>query len=325
MIDLPIISDNLTGYAVSGSLNFNTSLEYVPALLIPKLHVHKLHNYVMPDVFREGSRDFRFKPNDWDPNKRMSKSNDLQSLLKKTNLSLLYFDYLRQKDSLLKYTEVTDNLNHVLNNFNYSVSNSKQISSKFSYYGINDMVDKFSQNSLNLIRSYEHRSRTSSVKTSWLVDNGFVATGQEKINICYATMIKKDYVEEYILLKLLGLPIDNSKIQIWYNNENALLDQDSKKVLSKFTSASKKSGFEIVSKENLNCLINSFKVPKFATISQVKEFDLVLTANVMKELYDLDQGVPELKLELDNSPINTVKLKGIRIPKPKVIIPELVD
>ena len=75
MIDLPIISDNLTGYAVSGSLNFNTSLDYVPALLIPKFHVHKLHNYVMSDVFREGAREFRFKQNDWDsdPSRNISK------------------------------------------------------------------------------------------------------------------------------------------------------------------------------------------------------------------------------------------------------------
>jgi hypothetical protein len=51
----------------------------------------------------------------------------------------------------------------------------------------------------------------------------------------------------------------------------------------------------------------------------------VLTANVIKELYQFDQEVPELKLELDNSPINTVKLKGIRISKPKVVILELVD
>jgi len=138
-------------------------------------------------------------------------------------------------------------------------------------------------------------------------------------------MIKKDYIEEFILLRLLGLPIDKSKIQIWYNSENALLNPMLKKVLTKFTAVAKKSEFEIVSKENLNCLINSFKVPKFATISQVKEFDQVLTANVIKELYQFDQEVPELKLELDNSPINTVKLKGIRIPKPKVVIPELVD
>ena len=91
MIDLPIIADNLTGYAVSGSLNFNTSLEYVPALLIPKFYVHKLNNYVTSDVFREGSRDFRFKSNDWDSSKRMNKANSLQDLLRKTNLSLLYF------------------------------------------------------------------------------------------------------------------------------------------------------------------------------------------------------------------------------------------
>jgi len=325
MIHLPIISEKLHETSSCGSLSFNTSLDYVPALLIPKFQVDRMYPYIQADVFRQGSTKFRFKPNDWDSNKRYKKCQDLSTITNRNNLSFLYFNILNNKDNLLRYTEVKDNLFNILNTFNYSVANSKKISLKLTYYGANDMVDKFSKNDLNTIRNFEHRVRSTGIKTKWLIDNGFVAIDDENIDICYITMIKKDYVEEFILLRLLGLPIDKSKIQIWYNSENALLNPMLKKVLTKFTSVAKKSEFEIVSKENLNCLINSFKVPKFATISQVKEFDQVLTANVIKELYQFDQEVPELKLELDNSPINTVKLKGIRIPKPKVVIPELVD
>jgi len=66
MIHLPIISERSYETTTCGSLSFNTSLDYVPALLIPKFEVDRLYSYLQPDVFRPGSSSFRFKPNNWD-------------------------------------------------------------------------------------------------------------------------------------------------------------------------------------------------------------------------------------------------------------------
>jgi len=320
MINIDVRIEKQYGSPSENTLNFNTNLDYVPFFLIPKFEVDNKYPYFGIDLFSGN----KFKTNDWDNAKKYLKRERLTKLNNKSILSSIYLDRLKNETSLLNYKSVENNLLRLIDESDYSINPIKKIQNLSTYYGNGGSTNyfEFLQSPAHMSSvKYKNRGNT----TYLLTDNGFVATNEGKLNICYALMIKKDYIEEFTLLNLLGEPIDNSKLQWWYNNENTLLSTVYKNTLKKFTKIAKESQFEIIAKENLNCLIKSFKAPKFNTISQVKEFDLILTSNVIKELYNTTNEVPELKLQLNDTPINTVKLKGIRIPKPKVVIPELVD
>lgn len=322
MINIDVRIEKQYSSPSENTLNFNTNLDYVPFFLIPKFEVDNKYSYIGFELFSNSNN--QFKTNDWDNAKKYLKRERLARLSNKNILSSIYIDRLKNETSLLNYKSVENNLLRLIDEFDYFINPIKKIQNLSTYYGNGGLTNYFEGLQSPAYMSnvkYKNRGNT----TYLLTDNGFVATNEGKLNICYALMIKKDYIEEFTLLNLLGEPVDNSKLQWWYNNENTLLSTVYKNTLKKFTKIVKESQFEIIAKENLNCLIKSFKAPKFNTISQVKEFDLILTSNVIKELYNTTNEVPELKLQLNDTPINTVKLKGIRIPKPKVIIPELID
>jgi hypothetical protein len=322
MINIDVRIEKQYSSPSENTLNFNTNLDYVPFFLIPKFEVDNKYSYF--DISMFSNLNNKFKTNDWDNAKKYLKRERLTKLNNKSILSSIYLNRLKNETSLLNYKSVENNLLRLIDEFDYSINPIKKIQNLSTYYGNGGLTNYFEcQQSPAHMSSVKYKNRGNT--TYLLTDNGFVATNEGKLNICYALMIKKDYIEEFTLLNLLGEPVDNSKLQWWYNSENTLLSTVYKNTLKKFTKIAKESQFEIIAKENLNCLIKSFKAPKFNTISQVKEFDLILTSNVIKELYNTTNEVPELKLQLNDTPINTVKLKGIRIPKPKVVIPELVD
>lgn len=322
MINIDVRIEKQYSSPSENTLNFNTNLDYVPFFLIPKFEVDNKYSYF--DISMFSNLNNKFKTNDWDNAKKYLKRERLTKLNNKSILSSIYLNRLKNETSLLNYKSVENNLLRLIDEFDYFINPIKKIQNLSTYYGNGGLTNYFEcQQSPAHMSSVKYKNRGNT--TYLLTDNGFVATNEGKLNICYALMIKKDYIEEFTLLNLLGEPVDNSKLQWWYNSENTLLSTVYKNTLKKFTKIAKESQFEIIAKENLNCLIKSFKAPKFNTISQVKEFDLILTSNVIKELYNTTNEVPELKLQLNDTPINTVKLKGIRIPKPKVVIPELVD
>lgn len=322
MMNIDLRIEKPYGKPLENTLNFNTNLDYVPFFLIPKFQVDSKYPHFGIDLF--STAQSRFKSNDWNNDKKYNKVRALAHFNNKSTLRSIFLNKLRNETSLLNYKSVKNDLLRLIDESDYSINSVRKIQNLSTIYGNSNMTYCFDgTSSPNSISNIKYKNRRNTIYL--LTDNGFVASNEGKLNIFYTLMIKKDYLEEFTLLSLLGEPIDNSKFQLWYNNENSLLPLVYKNALKKFTKIAKESQFEIIAKENLNCLIKSFKAPKFNTISQVKEFDLILTSNVIKELYNTTNEVTELKLELNDTLINTVKLKGIRIPKPKVIIPELVD
>jgi hypothetical protein len=320
MMNIDVRIEKPYGNPSENTLNFNTNLDYIPFFLIPKFEVDSRYTHFGIDLFSTT----RFKSNDWDNAKKYNQVRALSHLNNKSTLNSIFLNKLKNETSLLNYKSVKNDLLRLIDESDYLINSVKKIQHLMTSYGNSNMTYCFDgSSSPNCINNIKYKKRGNIIYL--LTDNGFVASNEGKLNIFYTLMIKKDYLEEFTLLSLLGEPIDNSKLQWWYNNENNLLPILYKNALKKFTKIAKESQFEIIAKENLNCLIKSFKAPKFNTISQVKEFDLILTSNVIKELYNTTNEVTELKLELNDTPINTVKLKGIRIPKPKVVIPELVD
>ena len=139
-------------------------------------------------------------------------------------------------------------------------------------------------------------------------------------------MVKKEYIPILFFNNLLGKAIDLSQFQWWVNSENVTrLTTYQKKSYSRFIKYIKSTNIEIVGKSNINDLLLKFNKPKFNTIAQMQVFNSDLTNYVNKTLYNLDTETVELNLSIKKPNITTVPLKGIRLPKPKKIIPQLSD
>lgn len=175
----------------------------------------------------------------------------------------------------------------------------------------------------NIIQNYTYRS---TINKTVLLSNGFIAKDYNNVsaNILCVLMIEKDYIEEFYLKQLINDPIDNSKFKWWINSDNVNLDPSWKTFLAHFIKIAKSTPFEIESKQNLNSLIKSFITPTFNNIREVSSFNRDLTTNILHFLYKNQENVPQMPLKLNNEPIISVPVKGIRITKKK-IIPELVD
>lgn len=301
---------------------FNTNLEYIPICIIPKIFNNNSYSFY--------SSYFSKKIN-WTGSKKIDISNKLNKLKSKNVLNnLLLNELLCTNNSSFNEQTVNnlltskDKLLNTINNIdNSNINNVKFISSSVRYTANISFLleDIFMKNSANIVQKYNYTRSNKEL----LVDNGFLAINYNNLNadILNCLMIKKDYVSEFILLNLLDKPIDNSKLQ-WWINTDIVLDESFKRFNSHFIKEIKATPYEIIGKQNLNNLIKVFDLPQPSSISEISTINKNLTAHVLDYLYDTKEELPELKLTIDNKIISDAKIKSIRIPKPKLITPELV-
>jgi len=302
-------------------LIFNTDLEYVPVILTPKMLSENYNSYIPSDKLTSYINKF-----DFILKVKQEKINNFTKwrLKQFTQLGYLINNHINKKGlaDALEYFK-TDLVNDIITQ-SLELNNSVNIE-KVGAHRFSGIVEKFEN------KSFNHRIYSSTYgpeNTNILVANNFIADNYNGYDctLAYVLMVKKEYIPILFFNNLLGKAIDLSQFQWWINSENATrLTTHQKKSYSKFTKYVKNTNIEIIGKSNINDLLLKFDKPKFNTIAQMQVFNSDLTNYVNKTLYNLNTETVELNLSIKKPNITTVPLKGIRLPKPKKIIPQLID
>lgn len=319
----PIFKIIPNGQISNNSLSFNTSLDYIPALLIPKFKIVSSH-----PMLSSGS----FNIKGWDLKKRnevFAKYSNLRYNHQTQGLGKLFHSHLCVKvvngNSIIESLKTTkEDILNIIDNTIYGISDTVNVIDYFGNRPSTELLGYF-KNHYNYDQLSNLTYGSGPNKTTCLVSSEFVADNYNNVNcdISYVLMIKKEYIAEYILSSLLGKPINKSNFQWWVDSRNTTrLNEFKKRSYNQFVKHIKETDIEIIAKENLNNLILNFESPKISSISEIRDFNQKLNLHVKNFMYNSEEKLPELDLKISKEVIKTVPLKGIKIKK---VEPQLVD
>lgn len=297
-------------------LIFNTSLDYIPLVLINKVKIGAAYS-ILPAT--------AFTIKNWDHDKRLAisrKYNEIFNRNMRTDIGVIFHNYLRTNgllEGLRLFKENIDNIiDYQLLDYDNLVFIKDNIQDSISY-----LNNDFKSPNLKNVSYGLGNNRTSSLVGQYFIADNF---NNHSCDISYVLMIQKDYYKEFMLRELLDKPIDISKLQWWVDSKNLTrLNTYKKRAYSAIVKTIKETQIEIVSKDNINDILLSYNRPVVNTISAINDFNKLLTDHVMNEIYNFNNSPEELKLSIKKPNVVSVKLKGMKLPKPKVVVPQLVD
>lgn len=297
-------------------LMFDTSLDYIPLVLANKVKINAAYP-ILPAT--------HFTIKNWDYDKRFAisrKYNEIFNRNMKTDIGVIFHNYLRTNgllEGLRLFKEDIDNIiDYQLLDYDNLVFIKNNIQDSISY-----LNNHFKSPNLKNVSYGLGDNRTSSLVGQYFIADNF---NNHSCDISYVLMIQKDYYKEFMLRELLDKPIDISKLQWWVDSKNLTrLNTYKKRAYSAIVKTIKETQIEIVGKDNINDILLSYNRPVVNTISAINDFNKLLTDHVMNEIYNFNNSPEELKLSIKKPNVVSVKLKGMKLPKPKVVVPQLVD
>lgn len=297
-------------------LMFDISLDYIPLVLANKVKIGAAYP-TLPAT--------HFTIKNWDHDKRLAisrKYNEIFNKNMRTDIGVIFHNYLRTNGLLQGLKLFKENIDNIID---YQLLDYDNL--VFVKNNINDSISYLSNHFKNPnIKNVSYGSGDN--RTSSLVGQYFIADNfnNHSCDISYVLMIQKDYYKEFMLRELLNKPIDISKLQWWVDSKNLTrLNTYKKRAYSAIVKIIKETQFEIVGKDNINDILLSYNKPVVHTISAINDFNKLLTDHVMNEIYNFNNPLEELKLSIKKPNVVSVKLKGMKLPKPKVVVPQLVD